>query len=179
MRILSTIQYAIATSILFGTIANAANVHLKPPNKSPTFEDEGLSLQISGKLAGLGNGDIVITMTAQADVFSTCTNKGGTQAPGQNPAPLTVSGTDTIPQAEIKNGNVSFTVATQAPDPIIAGAPDCPNKNWTEAIEDLAFTSARITVEQPMGYDALQIHCEFIPPTSDGTVPNNTVYCNW
>jgi hypothetical protein len=61
---------------------------------------------------------------------------------------LLVCGAVSIPEGEIKNGNVSFSVTTIAPDSPIPGAPDCPNPNWDEIIVDLDFTSATITVVQ-------------------------------
>jgi hypothetical protein len=136
-----------------------------------------LRLNARGDLAGLGNGDVLVTMTATADVTSTCTNQGGNQAPGQNPAPITVTGSQAIPAGEIKNGTTPFNVTTAAPAAVIAGAPDCPNTNWTEAITDLAFTSATITVEQPVGSLVLTVVCTFSPHTSDGAVPGGNVSC--
>jgi hypothetical protein len=53
-----------------------------------------------------------------------------------------------VPVSDIKNGNVTITTVTNPPITPIAGAPDCPNRQWTEAITDLAFTSATITVFQ-------------------------------
>ena len=157
---------------------SAASVHLKGgKNAKPAFYDGGLWLNASGELSGLGGGDVLVTLTAQADVTSTCTNKGSNPAPGQNPAPITVSGSQAIPESEIKNGNTPFDVTTDAPDPLIVGAPDCPNPNWTESIDDLAFTQATITVEQPVGTTVLTIVCTFDPPTSDGTVPATSVTC--
>ena len=131
----------------------------------------------SGALSGLGNGDVLITLTAKANVTSTCTNQGGNPAPGQNPAPITVSGSEAIPASAVKNGTVAFNVNTAAPNPIIAGAPDCANTNWTETITNLAFTSAVITVQQPPGTTVLTVSCAFKPPTSDGSVAANTVTC--
>jgi hypothetical protein len=158
--------------------AAASSPHLKGgSNAEPRFSDGGLTLAASGDLAGLGNGDVLVTLTAQADVTSTCTNQGGNQAPGQNPAPLTVTGSQAIPATEIKNGNTPFSVVTVAPDPIIAGAPDCPNTNWTERIDDLAFTSATITVEQPPGTVVLTVTCDFGTPTANGSVPGANVTC--
>ena len=161
------------------TPAFAGSVHLKGgKNAEPSFVDLGLALNGSGELAGLGNGDVLVTITAQADVTSTCTNPAGaTQPPGQNPAPLTVTGSQAIPEDEIKNGNTPFSVTTVAPAPFIAGAPDCPNPLWSESIDDLAFTSATIVVEQPVGTTVLTVVCTFEPPTADGPVPASTVSC--
>jgi hypothetical protein len=173
------IQVAFGAALLLcATSAYASSVHLKGgAHATPSFTDNGLSLNSTGALSGLGNGDVLITLTARANVTSTCTNQGQNQAPGQNPAPITVSGSQAIPASEVKNGTVSFNVNTAAPSPTIAGAPDCPNPNWTEAINDLAFTSAVITVQQPVGTTVLTISCAFSPPTSNGSVPAGSVTC--
>jgi hypothetical protein len=156
----------------------ASSVHLKGgKNAEPAFTDLGLALNAAAELSGLGNGDVLVTITAQADVTSTCTNKGSNPAPGQNPAPITVAGSQAIPESEIKNGTTPFNVTTIAPSPTIAGAPDCPNSNWTESIDDLRFTSAVITVEQPVGTLVLTVSCTFSPPTSNGAVPGSQVTC--
>jgi hypothetical protein len=63
------------------------------------------------------------------------------------------------------------------PDPIIPGAPECPNPNWTEEITDLSFTSATITVEQPPGTVVLTVTCSFSAPTANGAVPGGNVSC--
>jgi hypothetical protein len=158
--------------------ASAQNVHLKGGARAqPAFMDLGLSLNAAGSLAGLGNGDVLVTITAQANVTSTCTNQGGNQAPGQNPAPITVTGSEAIPADEIKNGTTPFDVTTVAPPSSIAGAPDCPNTNWTETITDLLFTSATITVEQPAGNLVLTVSCTFSEPTLNGAVPRANVTC--
>jgi hypothetical protein len=159
--------------------ALASSVHLKGgSNAAPTFTDNGLTLSASGSLSGLGNGDIVVDLTASGNPTALCTNNGGNSAPGQNPASVTLTGEQFIPQSQVKNGTVGFNVATQPPQSPVPGAPACPNSNWTETITDVAFTSATITVQQPVGTLVLTVTCTFKSPTVDGTVPNNNVSCS-
>lgn len=185
MRKLLGLTTAIVAVVVFSiaTLAVAANVHLKGgPNAAPSFTDLGLKLNATGALAGLGQQNLTVTLTARADVTSTCTNGGGNASPGQNPAPITVSGSEAIPAGAIKNGNVAFDVTTNPPPSTIAGAPDCPNPNWTESIDDLLFTSATIVVRQPdtngTGPVVFTVNCTFTPHTSNGPVPSGNVSCS-
>ena len=165
--------------LILAAPAYASSVHLKPPNRNPTFTDGGLTLNVAGALAGLGNADLVIQLTAAANVTATCTNpSGANQPPGHNPAPITVTGSQAIPADAIKNGNVNFNVTTTPPATPIPGAPGCPNPNWTESITDLAFTSATLLVEQPAPAVVLTVSCTFSAPTSNGTVPAAQVSCS-
>jgi hypothetical protein len=163
-----------ATMTTFG-----ASVHLKGgANAEPNFIDGGLTLNAAASLAGLGNEDVLVTLSATAAATSTCTNQGGNQAPGQNPAEVTVSGSQSIPASEIKNGNTSFNVTTVAPVTPIPGAPGCPNPNWRQDITDLSFTTATITVEQPAGTLVLTVNCTFVEPTTNGAVAGSNVTCS-
>jgi hypothetical protein len=177
MRLVRTTILASLVIALSATTAFAASVHLKGDHRTPAFTDNGLTLTAAGALAGLGNGDVLVTLTATGTPTATCQNQGGNQAPGQNPAEVTLTGSQSIPASEIKNGNVSFNVTTAAPESPIPGAPGCPNPNWTETITDVAFTSATLTIEQPPGTVVLTVTCTFSPPTSDGAVPSNNVSC--
>jgi hypothetical protein len=160
--------------------AMASSVHLKGgAHAEPTFTDLVLTLNAMGELAGLGNGDVLVTLSATGQPTATCGNPGTNtfEAPGQNPAEVTLTGSQSIPASEIKNGFTPFNVTTEAPVSPIPGAPDCPNSQWTETITDVAFTSATITVEQPPGTVVLTVTCTFSSPTTDGLVPADNVSC--
>jgi len=174
--------FAAAAVILLGvtSTAYASSVHLKGgKNAEPAYVDNGLTLAASGELAGLGNADVLVSITATANPVATCQNPGSGQhfPPGQNPAPVTVTGSVSIPEDEIKNGNTPFSVVTNPPATPVAGAPDCPNSSWTEEIIDMQFTAAVITVEQPPGTVVLTVTCSIDPPSSNGAIPGRNVSC--
>jgi hypothetical protein len=153
-------------------LASASSVHLS--RDRVTFTDNGLTLSSTGRLTGLGNGDILVEIAATGSPTATCTNPAGaTQPPGQNPAEVTLRGTQSIPASEVKNGNVTFNVTSQPPASPVPGAPDCPGSKWTETITDVAFTSATVSVTQGGGV-VLTAGCTFTPATTNNVV---TVSC--
>ena len=145
-RSLKFSAFALAVGLVT-TAAVAASVHFKN-NRTPTFTDNGLTATVSGALAGLGNQDVTITVTAQGLGSTLCTNPGGKVVPGQNKVPFTLNATQTISASEIKNGNVSFSLTTAAPRTPTPKEAGCPNNNWTVTLTDVQFTSYTLTVVQ-------------------------------
>jgi hypothetical protein len=164
--------------IVMASVAGAQSIHMKIDHSLPTFFDLGTDLRASGQLAGLANADLTVDLVTTGNPTATCHNPGADNnlPPGQNPAPVTLTGTQTItPDAISKNGNAPFSVEAVLASATVAGAPDCPNPNWIETITDIAFTSATVTVTQ--GANTFTVSCTFNPPTSDGLVPAQHVSC--
>jgi hypothetical protein len=69
---------------------------------------------------------------------------------------------DHYASSDIKNRNLSFTVNTAGPVTPIPGAPGCPNRQWTENITDVVFSSATITVYQPCTDTTPPISCAVV-----------------
>ncbi len=114
----------------------------------PVCTDIGTQLQCTAELAGLGNETVVALLEAPNATATDllCENKGGNQAPGQNPAvPSTATGTQTIKQP--KNGRASIDLSTDVPS-ISAKDAGCPNGNWKVIVGDVEFTSYTLTISQ-------------------------------
>jgi hypothetical protein len=184
-RILLVAVLALATATIAAPVALAVSPHLK--GKNPVaFTDNGLTLSASVSYAGLGNFDTLQVLTATGGTATTCTNNGGNQAPGQNPAPVSLVGETPIPAGDIKNGNVTITTRTAAPVTPVPGSPGCPNPGWSEDINDVSFTSAMIQLFQDSNADGdfddagelvLTVNCTISPASSNGAVPAANVTC--
>ena len=141
-----SILLALFVGAIAAPLIYAASVHFK--GGSPTFSDQGTTLKTRFSLAGLGNGDVTITVNTTGSATTLCTNQGGNTAPGQNKTPVKPSGSVTIPSTEIKNGNLTACVTTQPPPAPTAVEAGCPNSNWSTSLTDVQFATATITVEQ-------------------------------
>jgi hypothetical protein len=144
-RLVRATLLALTALGLVASLAFAASVHFKGEQ---TFTDNGLTLTAAGALAGLGNGDVVVTLSAGGLGSALCRNRGGNVAPGQNKVPVLVADTQTILAEEIKNGTTPYRLTTAGPEQPTAVEAGCPNGNWTAELDDVVFSSATINVEQ-------------------------------
>lgn len=134
---------------------------------SPHFKKNGdpvCTVSVSGStatttctavLAGLGNEDLLATVTVSGFAVYQCQNQGGNVAPGQNKVLVgPVTEPTHIDSSAIKNGNLSLTTnpaVLTAPDKVSAAAAGCPNNNWIGLNPKLTVTSIELAIEQPPG----------------------------
>jgi hypothetical protein len=136
----------LAALTLSTTPAFAASLHFVGSPKAAVVDD---AVVVTGKVAGLGNEDITVTIEVDGEVTVFCISPGGNKAPGQNKEPFTAVDSRTfVPSA--KNGQFTFTIAVDLSEAIeeAVAQHDCPNRNWTKEIGDIELDSATVTVEQ-------------------------------
>jgi hypothetical protein len=150
--------------LLFGTAAYAISVHFKS-GSTPTFDIpvRSLALESTGDLAGLGPGTVGLTLVATGSGTATCTNPSGANQPaGQNPVPITASGSVNFKPDH--SGNASYDVTTSEP----TASGDCPNGHWTETIVAVTYTGGTLTATQG-GATVFTASCTFSPISSNGS----------
>ena len=133
-------------AVVLTTQAVAASLHFVGSPKASVVDD---AVVVSGKVAGLGNEDITVTVEVDGQVTVLCISPGGNQAPGQNKEPFSAVDSRTfVPSA--KNGQFTFTIAVDIADAIAEAVAqhDCPNRNWTKEVGDVSVDSVIVTVEQ-------------------------------
>lgn len=130
--------------MLITSVGHAANVHFK--NGDPVFTENKDSVSVTGSLAGIGNKDLYITLTAKVVIETKCRNKGGNIVQGK-PFNTTVSDEQRISATEAKNGNVSFSLTAKLGGYKLPKN-TCDKGNWTAEVDKASFTSAYITVKQ-------------------------------
>jgi hypothetical protein len=109
--------------------------------KGPTATDQGTTLLVTGKIAGLGAGTYFVEVQAQGTATVTCKNPAGNVAPGQDTTvnPSGISG----PYNVSKTGNLNYSTQTVTPT---VDSSACPNSKWTATVTDVEFTSATLLV---------------------------------
>lgn len=144
----------------------AANPHFVG---AATITDAGSQLIADGRVAGLGNRSVTVSFVADGFGTARCRNRGGNEAPGQNPVSFSVKGTTQIIDTD-HNGNEPFTLSTGTPNDPTAKEAGCPNNNWQATFVEVRFTRAVLSIPGD------SISCSFPSGgTNDGNV---TSFCN-
>lgn len=138
--------------------AQAASPHFKKGGEPVcTISANGSSTSTTCRavLSGLGNDDLLATVTVAGFAVYQCQNGGGNTAPGQNKV---LEGPETTPtlidSSAIKNGNLTLVTnpaVLSAADTVTGAEAGCPNPNWTGVNPVLTVTSISLVIEQPPG----------------------------
>jgi hypothetical protein len=144
-----------AASLMFVSVALAASGHfLTSGANAPSCVDLGVTVQCSGKVAGLGGTTFEIRVAAPGTAIVECRNPGGNIAPGQDTA-INAAGTSG-PLPTPRNGQYVFTVTTDPP--VVPNFPTCPNTQWTANVVDVVFGIATLSLfEDDVLVDSVQV----------------------
>ncbi len=161
--------------LFFATPAFASSAHFKhggSPTCTITSSTASASTTCTASLAGLGNGDVVLSLTVSGSAVYQCQNGGGNTAPGQNKVLVgPVTEPTVIPGSEVKNGNLTFVTnpaVLTAPTTVTGAQAGCPNANWTGVNPVLTLTDISLDISQG---GALLFHCTASNPNGlSGTV---------
>lgn len=182
---------SIAAVALVGSIAIAA-----PFKVTPTFTDNGTTLSVSGSLAGLGAGDLEVTLEASGTETVVCGGSEGADPPQPKPILLTGTKIVNVPLGEKAAPTFDDLVSAAPLPPPCPGAGSDPvgsagvgsdtvnsdpvggdpvNGDGNVVQHDVSFTSATIAI-RPVQTDPLKpplkpvrcIQCSFKAPTVDG-----------
>ena len=126
----------------------AANVHfIDPPTVSVDLEE--FTVEVSGKLAGLGNKDVTVIVEVNGTAEIWVYNPGENLPPGKNKVPF-YSVDDAIFHPDAKNGTVTFALTVDFSGPLDESLEDTilPNENWTADLQNIDVTSVKVTVVQ-------------------------------
>lgn len=153
----------IASCLLFlfagSATAQAASPHFKKNGEPVCTISSSNSYTTSTTcrtvLAGLGNDDLLATVTVSGSAVYQCQNNGGNIAPGQNKVLVGPATAPTFIDSDaIKNGNLTLNTnpAVLAADATVsASEAGCANNNWTGVNPVLTVTSITLVIEQPIG----------------------------
>jgi hypothetical protein len=143
-------SFAVALTVLAFTAAVALAAVNWKAGPDVTFNG-ATSVTATGEASGLGNQPAIATLEVEGTVTYTCRNKGGNEAPGQNPVPATGTGTQDLGNSDHNGrGELNITVSLDAPAPEVNGkVAGCPNGNW-KGVNPVSsgILSATLTIEQ-------------------------------
>jgi hypothetical protein len=134
-----------AVALIAGTASAALTFH-----SGPTVDFNGSTATATFNVSGLGNDPATAQLLVNGTALYTCANKGGNEAPGQNPQPATGASPEVALNSSQKNGrdDVSVSATLTAPLHINAKTAGCPGNNWTATLSSLTVTSATLVIRQ-------------------------------
>lgn len=140
--IVSLLSILLAVMLLTSPVSAGPGIGLK----SVTFSLG--SLIANGYAQGLGNTDVTVVLDASGFPVVTCSNQGGTEAPGQNPPKVSAVDEHFLPGSDPlrKNGRASFTTETDDPETLPGDLAGCQNSNWTGRIDFIFWTDATLSL---------------------------------
>src|SRR5688500_17179070 len=127
--------------------ASAGSLHFIGPVTAQVVGDE---VVITGKIAGLGNGDIVYEVEVDAELTIFLVNPGakGNKPPGQNKEPLHAADTGLLDGSE-KNGQFTFTIRVDLSQAVAdAVAATQVKQNWFAEAGPLVVKDINLTITQ-------------------------------
>jgi hypothetical protein len=145
----------------------------------PQFFHRGTYLEAVSWLRHLAYQPVDVTIEAQGHVRVECINPGGQRPPGaQPPGPVDVPlvGSRSYQASDLWwwwwwGYRLDVRVVTASLGSQIAGAPHCPNPNWTENVVGvLRIDQARFVARQG-GQRVSDFNCTFSPPLEPGQWP--------
>ena len=145
-----TLVVAAAAALFFfgGTsVSQAGNLHFVG---GVTTQVIGNEIVISGKVAGLGNGDITYEVQVDAELTIYLVNPGakGNKPPGQNKEPLKAADAGVLDGSE-KNGQFTFTIRIDMTDAIAdAVAATAVKQNWFAEAGALVIKDVNLSISQ-------------------------------
>ena len=134
--------------VALGVFAATASAQHFTKSGQPVCTDIGTQLTCNAELAGLGNEDLSMTISADTALTTVCVSPGGNESPGQNRILGTTTTTSTIPGSAIKNGRARISATTTTPATPTARQAGCPNPNWTVRVADVEFSNIVVTITQ-------------------------------
>jgi len=140
-----------AAGMTFTTALAAVTVKSLP---SASFSGASVTLT-GGNFSGLGNTPAIANLTATGQATYTCSNKGGNEAPGQNPVPAQSgsSGPFNLGNSD-HNGRgtiTSITASVTAPPTPTAQQVGCGGSgstHWTVTLASLTATAAHLEITE-------------------------------
>jgi hypothetical protein len=137
-----------ALALTAGSVLAAVNWKSGPTGSFP----DAFTFNITGEASGLGNKPAIAHVTVHGTVTYTCENKGGNQAPGQNPVDATSTFDQDLGNSDHNGrGVLDVTATVSAAETVSGKVAGCPNGNWMGVDPEpfpVPITSVDVTITQ-------------------------------